>query len=221
MNETCGPDEGPDQVVASFGKDAALGCFVAEPTLDLSRGDLVVLRTMRGLEVGSVLCAASVRQARLLGANARGEVARRFGPGDEETHAESTRRADRLRDAANDLAERLAIPATVLDAEVFFDGVHAVLHLLHDESADLAAFARELSQSLDLEVRLSNLAQPLPEDPESHGCGKPDCGEGSGSCTTCSTGGCATGCGSAAVDLRNYFSHLRDQMEATQRVPLV
>ena len=32
----------------------------------------------------------------------------------------------------------------------------------------------------------------------------------------------ATGCGTggSAVDLRPYFAHLRDQMEASQRVPL-
>jgi hypothetical protein len=109
---------------------------------------------------------------------------------------------------------------SILDAEAFFDLRHALLHILHPNPEDLGAFAETLSQRTGIVVHLANLA--IPAEIEEHGCGKPDCGGGEGGCSSCSTGGCSTGCGTggSAVDLRPYFAHLRDQMEASQRVPL-
>ena len=52
------PAVGPSYVV-SFGKSGALGCFTADAGLILSRGMAVVIETLRGLEVGSVVGPAS------------------------------------------------------------------------------------------------------------------------------------------------------------------
>src|SRR5437868_2033989 len=72
-----------EQYLAQHGKSGGLGCFqVREPT-SLRRGDRVVLETFRGLEVGLILCPATIRQARLLGAVSSGAIQRSFSPDDE------------------------------------------------------------------------------------------------------------------------------------------
>jgi hypothetical protein len=66
------------------------------------------------------------------------------------------------------------------------------------------------------------LAVPAAPDAHEHGgCDKPDCGRtAGGGCTSCSSGGGCSSCGSSKVDLRPYFSHLRDKMEAKGRIAL-
>src|SRR6059036_1305570 len=71
-----------DQFVVSFGKSGALGVFNAPAPLVLRRGDRVVVRTPRGTEMGTVVGAASVRQARLLGAGATGDLLRPLSAAD-------------------------------------------------------------------------------------------------------------------------------------------
>lgn len=217
----------PDQLLASFGKDAAVGCFLADGPLELPRHAPVLLQTPRGLEVGHVLGPATIRQARLVGAHVRGTLVRALTPDDAigQNAAENLSRellfaAERLVASST---EDLAKPMSLIDAEVLFDRTHALLHVLHPNPDELGPFTEALSQITGLDIRLVNLAAPMPtDDPaDDHGCGKPDCGSGDGGCTSCSTGGCSTGCGSGSVDLKPYFANLRDQMEASNRTPLV
>jgi hypothetical protein len=211
-----------DQYVASFGKDAALGCFTSPVPIALTRGESVLLRTPRGIEVGEILCPASLRQARLLGAQIRGELVRSLGIEDRD-HLDRLQRDGReLLDTARRIADEIGIAVVLLDAEFLFDGRHAIVQILHADADSLVGYVAEIASQTGIEVRLSNLAQPIPAEPEEHGCGKPDCGSGEGGCTSCSTGGGCTSCsaGDKGVDLRPYFSHLRDRMETSQRVPL-
>lgn len=216
-----GATELPDQYVAAFGKDAALGCFTAAEAICLSRHDRVLLQTPRGLEVGEILTPATIRQARLLGAQVHGQLIRPINADDDGAFTQMARLAEELLIAAEDIAQSSVLGLAILDAEVMFDLRHALLHVLHPNPDALADFTAAVSVRTGLIVRLTNLALPAEKD---HGCGKPDCGEGGGGgCSTCSDGGCATGCGtgvSAPPDLRPYFAHLREQME-TQRIPLV
>ena len=212
-----------EQYVVSFGKDAALGCFTAPEPIALRRGDAVLLKTPRGIEVGEVLCPASIRQARLLGAQVRGDLLRRLADDDRTRSTDLESRGRMLLDAAHALSAEQDLNLIVLDAEVLFDGRQAMLQVLHPNPDELAGFVHALSARVGLEVRLTNLAQPLPADePEVSGCGKPDCGSGGGGCTSCSTGGGCSSCGPpGGVDVRPYFAHLRAQMEASNRVPLL
>jgi hypothetical protein len=210
-----------DQYVASFGKDAALGCFTSSEPIALSRGESVLLRTPRGIEVGEILCLASLRQARLLGAQIRGELMRAIADADRDHLARLERDGQELLDTARRIADETATSVVLLDAELLFDARHAVVQILHADADSLAGFVAKLESQTGIQVRLANLAQPLPAEPEEHGCGKPDCGSGEGGCTSCSTGGGCSSCSAGdKVDLRPYFSHLRDRMETSQRVPL-
>src|SRR5581483_9454520 len=70
------------EYLVSHGKCGAVGLFVAEAPLVLERGTRVVIASARGLELGSVLCAASARHGELLG-HVAGRLVRRAGPDDD------------------------------------------------------------------------------------------------------------------------------------------
>jgi hypothetical protein len=205
-----------DQFVVSFGKSGALGVFNAPMPFVLRRGDQVVVHTERGIEVGSVLCPATIRQARLLGAGAAGALLRPLGADDAARLPELRRLSQRLFDAARDGAEAHRLAVEILDVELLLDGRHAIVQFVGNE-AGLDALAHGLEQAFPVEIRLENLAPPRSRADDEPRCDKPDCGRNAGGCTTCSTGGGCSSCGSARVDMRDYFAHLRDKMEKNQR----
>src|SRR4051794_40791155 len=76
------PTHAHDQFVVSHGKSGALGVFTAAEPMVLRRGKKVVVLTSRGVEVGVVLCPATLRQARILGAVSCGTLLRTITAGD-------------------------------------------------------------------------------------------------------------------------------------------
>ena len=211
-----------EHYLVSHGKSGGLGSFVAHEPLGLARGDRVVIDSPRGREIGTILCLAGVRQSRLLGAVSSGTIVRPLNSADEIVLDQARVLEHRLFEASRQLAQSQNLPLEILDVDVFIEG-RAVLQFVGAELAELDAFAQALSASFQLDIRLENLALPEePADLEAHGCGKPDCGKAEGGgCSTCSTGGGCSSCGTGATDLRPYVSHLRTQMEAANRTPLL
>jgi hypothetical protein len=219
--------EGPthDQFIVSHGKSGVLGVFTAAEALSLRRGQHVILQTGRGVELGTVLGPATLRQARLLGAVSTGQLLRRAADADEARRAGLALLEQQLFDAGRAWVTQAALALEILDVDLLFDGQQALVQFV-GKDAGAEKLAQALEEQFRLTVRLENLAVPGVPEPEEHahgGCDKPDCGrtaDGAGGCTTCSTGGGCSSCGSGKVDLRPYFGHLRDKMEANQRIPL-
>jgi hypothetical protein len=215
-------DTPPGHYLVSHGKSGGLGSFTAHMSHVLRRGDRVVIDSPRGREVGTILCAANVRQSRILGAVTSGSIIRPLAAADAAALTELRATEQRLFEAGRELARAQVLPVEVLDVDVLFDQ-RAILQYVGPQDAPLDEFARRLGQAFHLDIRLENLA--LVEDiaePQDPGCGKPDCGKtAGGGCSTCSTGGGCSSCGTGATDLRPYFAHLRTQMEAKNRTSLV
>ena len=216
-----------DQYVVAFGKSGGLGCFTVVEAIELSRGDRVIVQTGRGVELGEVLGPATLRQARLIGALAAGDILRRCTLEDDADQARLRRQADVLFEACRVRAADMGLPLQILDVEMLLDGRHAIVQFVGGAEADAAKLAEAQASDSALEIRFENLAAPAQPDPDEHGqggCGKPDCGRtdgGSGGCTTCGSGGGCSSCGAGKADLRPYFAHLRDRMEAQHRTPLL
>lgn len=203
--------------MVSFGKSGALGVFAAVDPLPLRRGQAVVIETSRGIEIGTVLRAASLQQARVLGAMSSGTLLRQATSEDGDRRTEAAAVAQHIFESGRARAERDGLTLEVLDVDVTLDGRSAIVQFIGAD-ADAAMLAPALEQQFPLAVRFENLAAPMPEDHDHAGCGKPDCGRnGDAGCSTCGSGGCST-CGSGTTDLREYFSHLRTQMAS--RIPL-
>ncbi|HWY85416.1 MAG TPA: PSP1 C-terminal domain-containing protein [Gemmataceae bacterium] len=215
-------DTPPEHYLVSHGKSGGLGSFTAHMSQVLRRGDRVVIDSPRGREVGTILCAASVRQSRMLGAIATGSIVRPLAAGDATALTELRATEQRLFEAGRELARAQSLPVEVLDVDVLFDE-RAILQYVGPQETPLDEFARTLSQAFHLDIRLENLALPKESaELHDHGCGKPDCGKtAGGGCSTCSTGGGCSSCGTGATNLRPYFAHLRTQMEVKNRTSLV
>ncbi len=208
-----------DQFLVSFGKSASVGVFHAIHEWDLSRGDRVVVHTPRGVEPGTVLAPATLRQARLLSSAVSGQLLRPWSPGDEDTLSHLSQNAKALFERCQILMRDRGIPMVPLDCDFLLQPPCVILQFVGNASdAELARLIGDLRAEHPLEIRLENLSLPREAPEPASGCGKPDCGKSEGGgCSTCSTGGGCSSCGSGAVDLRPYFAHLRSEMEQKRR----
>jgi hypothetical protein len=207
-----------DQFVVSYGKSGALGVFTSSEFLFLRRGQRVLVKTSRGTEVGSVLCPASIMQARLLGASSSGLLLRVLTLQDESDHDRLAGIEQSIFETGRAWAKRDGLELEILDVNVLFDGAIAIVQFVGNDAGS-KSLAEALEQRFALAVRLENLTAAKEEHEHFH-CDKPDCGRANGGdgCTTCGAGGGCSTCGSGATDLREYFGHLRAKMES--RIPL-
>lgn len=206
--------------LVQYGKPGFVGRFRPADAEPHARGDRVVVRSRRGLELGTVLCEPAAR----FDAPDDGDLVRRAT----DAEADESRGANLLA-AAQSRVEEAGLPLALVDVEVLLDG-SAVLHALPWAECDATALFEELSAGFGGPVRLLDLSRgPVTPDEPSGGCGKPGCGSESGGCSSCGTGGgCSTGsCSKGSVksadDLTAYFRDLRTKMEhqSNGRTPLV
>lgn len=214
------------EFLVSHGKSGAFGRFAVEGAFACSRGDRVVIRGPRGLELGTVLCPATDRQQRLLQHVPVGQIVRPARSEDEAWVQRGQALAIELAATARQLVREQALALEVLDAEVLLGGQQAIVQCLAPADSDGSALVEALSAQFQLSVLLENLAVAVPvtsEEEEHGGCGQPGCGRADGGgCSTCGSGGGCSSCGSSKLDLREYFAHLRGKMEERhQRTSLI
>jgi cell fate regulator YaaT (PSP1 superfamily) len=205
------------EYLVSFGLTGEFGRFRAASPLSLHRGECVVVRSPRGVEIAVVLREATPRHAAFLPNTSVGQLLRRPSAEDERIENEMHIRSQQLFERGRQLAAELELPLELLDVEVLLDGQHAVLHPVRAAGLDVRPFVSTLSREFALHITLADLTRaPASADHEGepHGCGRPNCGqEGGGGCGSCSSGGCGT-CGHAAPrEADPHFAQLREQME--------
>jgi hypothetical protein len=186
-------------VVVRYGRPGFVGRFAGGP---FPRDAAVVVRTPRGLEVGTVLGDG----AHAAGLGDAGEVVRPFDGWPPDPSELLTRAT----------AAATGLPLTVVDAEVLLDRTGGVVHALVWGDFDGDAVFADLSVELGYPVRLFDLANAGgPADPPEPGCGS--CGTG-GSCGS-GCGSCSRGAVKSADELTEYFLGLRRRMEADRTPP--
>lgn len=215
-----------EEYLASFGLSGEFARFRAATPLHLRRGERVVVRGPRGVEIAEVLRQATPRHAHFLPNTSVGQLLRRLTFADEQSENAMRVRAQQLFERGGQLAAEMGLPLMLLDVEVLLDGEHAVLHQLRGADADVRPFVSTLSREFAMHITLVDLSRDreesaAEENDEHAGCGRPDCGrKEEGGCSTCSSGGCGS-CGSTKPqDMELYFAQLREQMER-QRTALL
>jgi hypothetical protein len=209
------------EYLLSYGLTGEFGRFRTARPLECRRGDRVVVRTHRGVEMARVLRQATPRHAHYLPNTTVGQLLRVAVPEDEQQQADLRQRAQELFERGRALAAELDLPLELLDVEVLLDGEHAVLHQLRWAECDVRPFVSTLSREFGLHLALEDLAHDRPaaseeeEEELAHGCGREGCGSegGGGGCSSCGSGGCST-CGMGAAETQAYFAQLREQMES-------
>ena len=194
--------------LVNYGQAGYLGRFWA--ATGYRRDDRVIVRTPRGLELGTVL-----GEAGPMGPDGTGEVLRAATGDDESAAARLRQQAASILADAQSLAGSLALPLLFLDGEILFDGREAILQAVHWSDCDATPVFEQLSARHGLLVKLADLTA----QPKSTNGGCDVCGAEKSGCDSCGTGGgCSSGSGSrgsikSADDLTAYFAGLRKQME--------
>lgn len=208
------------EYLLSYGLLGEFGRFRASRPTAARRGARAVIRSHRGVEVGTVLRAATPRHARYLPNTTVGQLLRLVSPEDDQKLKLLRQRGQEVLQRAAQLADQLRLPLEWLDAEMLLDGEHVVLHHLRGGECDVRPLVSTLSREFALHVLLQDLTHPVepaPAEDEEHGCGRENCG--AGNCSSCGTGGGCSSCGTPSDDEQSYFAGLREKME--QRVPLL
>jgi len=175
--------------LARFGAFAHIAPFSTETAQTYARGEGVICRTARGLELAEVLTAVDPEDADTV----VGSILRKVTPQDELLLQRLAKNKDR---AITACAERIAaenLNVTLMDAEHLFDGKSIYFYFLGEASEKLDEITRQLAEAYESEVQFRKFSEAV-----NTGCG-PGCG--TESAAGCSTSGCAScaitgGCGS-------------------------
>jgi cell fate regulator YaaT (PSP1 superfamily) len=178
----------PPLYFLSYGVKGDLDRFEAPPELLFRRRQRVVARSVRGLEIGTVLGNADSAAPDLLLARLGGQILRPATSEDERLAARLRERAGQIFEDARLQAERLGLPIEIFDLEVLLDAKQAVLHYVAWARCDPRGLMDALSDQHRLLVSLHDLAPK----PIAGSCGSGGCG--SGGCGSCGPGGCGS-CG--------------------------
>ena len=168
---------------------AQVGRFRSPEGVCYQRGTRVVLRTVRGLEVGQVVCEDPTPAAEPDGALLRGMTA-----ADELLAVRLEQNRERAYGACVALLQERGHAAVLIDVEHLFDGSGLYFYFLGPTTPEIEALTSELAATYDAEARFQQFA-----DAVTTGCG-PGCGTeekacgGSGGCDTCATCAVASAC---------------------------
>jgi len=167
-----------------------VGPFAAADATVYPRGSEVILRTQRGLELGTILAAPHAVDEN---APPEGQILRGMTVEDQLLQARLEKNRDEAFQACTELLRERQIDATLLDVEQLFDGQSLFFYFLGDVSPEVTALTAELAEAYETQVQMHKFAETL-----TAGCG-PGCGTeeaaGSGcvSCTSCAVAGaCGT-----------------------------
>ncbi len=219
----------PAEYLVNYGVEAFLGRFTAPANGDrLGRGDRVVVRGHRGVEVGTVLCNATPGHAHFLTGRTEGPLLRRAS-WDDEAIAAGTEPFE----AARSLSREFRLPIELVDIEVLLDPRTVVLYHLRTGEGNLRPLVKELARRFTALVEMQDVRLGIateygdenherkcgPDRAKTGGCGSGGCGSGGCGNGACGTGGCGNGqCGTAALvtlpdGAAAYLLQLRSKLE--------
>ncbi len=154
-----------------------LGEFEAAEADPYARGDDVIVRTERGLEVGAVLCDAGPRALELLAEPTRGRILRRMTEEDraalDRIHAAE---ADELATCQRFVGQR-RLQMELVDVEHLFGGERVVFYFLAEKRVDFRDLVRDLARAYQtrIEMRQIGVRDEAKLLADYGDCGKPVC----------------------------------------------
>jgi cell fate regulator YaaT (PSP1 superfamily) len=175
--------------VGLFGQ---VGRFRSADAVRYPRGARVVVRTVRGVELGDVLGVHDADNSENPGiATPDGAILRRMTVEDQLLEARLERNRHEAFDACSKRLTELGVAAPLVDVEHLFDGRGLYFYFLGQPPAEVDALTAELAEVYDANVQFRRFAETL-----TAGCG-PDCGTENATGGGC--GSCSTGCAVAAA----------------------
>ena len=170
--------EAPSQLLlVRHGVMRFLGEFTSPPNLSVRRGDVVVIRTERGLEVGDVLCPSSPQALSVIPDPTKGEIVRLATADDKSRIAQ----LETLKRQQFTIAEKLVVDhrlaMQLVDIEHVFGGERLVFYFLAEQRVDFRELVRSMAREFHTRIELRQIgvrdeAKLLADYGD---CGKPVC----------------------------------------------
>lgn len=168
-----------------------VGRFAAVDAVRYPRHSRVIVRTRRGLEIGSVLSPPDDRDDGT--AFADGDLLRGMTVQDDLLHARLEKNRQEAYAACAALLSDKAVPAVLVDVEHLFDGEGLFFYFLGEIPPELEKYTERLAETYEAQVQFRKFTETLIE-----GCG-PGCGteeaKGQGGCDSCTSCAVASACG--------------------------
>lgn len=166
------------QYIVRFGAMRFLGIFTPQRENErFKRGDRVIIRTDRGLEVGEVLIDASDRARSFLNNPPRGQILRRMTADDEREAARIRRLAPSEIETCEKHIEELGLEMKLVDVEHIFGGERIIVYYLADGRVDFRELVRRLAAEFHtrIEMRQIGVRDEAKLLADYGDCGKPVC----------------------------------------------
>jgi cell fate regulator YaaT (PSP1 superfamily) len=154
-----------------------LGDFEPAEGVVARRGDQVVLRTDRGLEIGQVLCPANPRALELLSEPTKGRILRLLSDADR-AERERLRQAERreLETCLRFVGQR-KLQMELVDVEHLFGGERIIFYFLAEKRVDFRELVKDLAREYQtrIEMRQIGVRDEAKLLADYGDCGKPVC----------------------------------------------
>jgi cell fate regulator YaaT (PSP1 superfamily) len=165
------------QLVVRHGAMRFLGTFDAAPEDNYRRGDHVIVRTDRGLEVGEVLCEATTRAVEFLSDATSGRIIRRVTAEDRATREEQREGERREMEACRGFVANRRLQMELVDVEHLFGGERIVFYFLAEKRVDFRELVKDLARAFQtrIEMRQIGVRDEAKLLADYGDCGKPVC----------------------------------------------
>jgi cell fate regulator YaaT (PSP1 superfamily) len=154
-----------------------LGEYEAGEDTAYRRGEEVVVRSDRGLEIGQVLCEANPRAVELIQEATRGPIVRLLNPEDRQ-QLERLRESERQElDACCRIVAERQLPMELVDVEHLFGGDRIVFYFLAEKRVDFRDLVKDLAREYKtrIEMRQIGVRDEAKLLADYGDCGKPVC----------------------------------------------
>jgi cell fate regulator YaaT (PSP1 superfamily) len=154
-----------------------LGVYSVPPSLAVRRGDIAILKTERGLEVGHILCPSTPQAVSAIPDPTRGEIVRVATPADlaKLEQIESVKKQEL--DTAEKLVREFRLAMQFVDVEHLFGGERLVFYFMSEHRVDFRELVRGMAREFHMRIELRQIgvrdeAKLLADYGD---CGKPVC----------------------------------------------
>jgi cell fate regulator YaaT (PSP1 superfamily) len=166
-----------ERLIVRHGVMRFLGDFDPPEAVSCRRGDLVVVRTERGLEAGEVLCEATQRAVALLTEPTHGQIVRIMSDQDraQVEKLEQTQRSE-FECCSRFIGER-KLQMELVDVEHLFGGERIIFYFLAEKRVDFRELVKDLARECRtrIEMRQIGVRDEAKLLADYGDCGKPVC----------------------------------------------
>jgi cell fate regulator YaaT (PSP1 superfamily) len=163
--------------IARHGSMRSLGQFEAGEGIAYLRGQAVVMRSDRGLEVGEILCEATPRAVQYIAEPTHGQILRLMTADDHKEAASVHDKEQQEYDSCCRFVRERSLPMELIHVEHLFGGERIVFYFLAEKRVDFRELVKDLAREYRtrIEMRQIGVRDEAKLLADYGDCGKPVC----------------------------------------------